>query len=134
LELAALHCGQKRADRVRVRDVAVHEFGDARARAAAEAKAAGDQRLELAHHPILGMPGEQMQVAPDLPKEAARIGYNRGHRGLGPNNIAPRARVRADMVEPGEPQQVLDIAQRAGTAFDVRLFLFLGGAGGLERN
>jgi hypothetical protein len=114
--------------------VADHEFSDARVRAAAEAEAPGDQRLELAHHPILGMPGEQMQVAPDLPKEAASIGHDRGHRGLRPNNIAPCARVGAAMVEPGEPQQALDIAQRAGAAFDVRLFLVISGAGGLERN
>jgi hypothetical protein len=64
--------------------VAVHELSDAGVRAPAEPEAPGDQRLELAHQPILGAPGEQMQMAPDLPEEAARIGQNRGTVASGP--------------------------------------------------
>ena len=93
--MASLRCGQESAHRARVRVVAVHELSDAGVRAPAEPEAPGDQRLELAHQPILGAPGEQMQMAPDLPEEAARISQNRGHRGIRPRKLAPRARVRA---------------------------------------
>ena len=108
---------------MRIGVVASHEFGDAGVRAMAEAETASDPRLELAHQLILGAAGQQVQVTPDLPKEAARIGHNRGHRGIPPGQLAARTRGGAEMTKPGEPQHALDIAERARAAFDIRLFL-----------
>jgi hypothetical protein len=119
----ALWCSQERAHRVRAGAVASHELGDASVGATAKSEAAGNRRLELMQQAILGAAGQQLQVTPDLPKKAARIGHNRGHRSIPPGQLAARPRGGPEMTKPGEPQHALDIAERARAAFDIRLFL-----------